>query len=353
MTTVEPETRNTCTPTPDHGIALSVVVPVLNEEHGIGPLLARLVPVLDGLALAWEVVFVDDGSSDGTLAALRRAHQRDPRLKTLSLSRNFGKEIAVAAGLQRARGAATIVMDADLQHPPELIPEFVAKWREGYDDVYGQRIDRAADSAARRMVSLVYYRLFRILSGTRLPENAGDFRLLSRRAVDALNRMGERARFNKGLFAWIGFRSTGLPFDVPDRPDGGASRWRFRRLVRFALDGIFSFTTIPLRIWSVIGLVISLLAFLYIVGFILKTLIFGTDLKGFPTLVVSIMFFSGIQLISLGVIGEYLGRIYEEVKARPLFLVGEEIGFDAAPAAEPLAGTPRRHGSRDGSRDGQ
>jgi glycosyltransferase involved in cell wall biosynthesis len=154
--------------------------------------------------------------------------------------------------------------------------------------------------------------------------------MLSRRAVDALNRLGERARFNKGLYAWIGFRSVGIPFDVPERPDGGASRWSPRRLVRFALDGIFSFTTIPLRIWSVVGLAISLLAFIYIVLFVLKTLIFGTDLRGFPTLIVSIMFFSGIQLISLGVIGEYIGRIYEEVKARPMFLVSEEIGLDGA-----------------------
>ena len=169
-----------------------------------------------------------------------------------------------------------------------------------------------------------------MLSGTRLPENAGDFRLLSRRAVDALNRMGERARFNKGLYAWIGFRSVGIPFDVPERPDGGPSRWSPRRLLRFALDGIFSFTTIPLRIWSIIGLAVSLLAFTYIVLFVLKTLIFGTDLRGFPTLIVSIMFFSGIQLVSLGVIGEYIGRIYEEVKARPLFLVAEEIGLDGA-----------------------
>lgn len=333
-------------------VTLSVVVPVLNEARGIGALLARLVPALDGLGETWEIVFVDDGSTDATLAELRAAHLRDRRIKALSLSRNFGKEIAVAAGLQRTRGAATIVMDADLQHPPELIPEFVAKWREGFDDVYGQRIDRTADGPARRLFSRVYYRTFRILSGTRLPENAGDFRLLSRRAVDALNRMGERARFNKGLFAWIGFRSTGLPFDVPDRPDGGPSRWRLRRLIHFALDGIFSFTTIPLRIWSVIGLAVSLLAFLYIVGFVLKTLIFGTDLKGFPTLVVSIMFFSGIQLISLGVIGEYLGRIYEEVKARPLFLVGDEIGLDpdapmteARPAAAsgPAPEEPARH----------
>lgn len=310
---------------------LSVVIPVLNEQRGISALLERLLPVLEATGERFEVLFVDDGSTDATLETLRAAHGRDPRIKAISLSRNFGKEIAVAAGLRHANGAAIVLMDADLQHPPELIPMLIAKWQEGFDDVYGQRLDRSADSPSRRLFSALYYRLFRMLSGTRLHENAGDFRLLSRRAVDALNRMGERARFNKGLFAWIGFRSTGVPFDVPDRPDGGGSRWAMRRLVRFALDGLASFTTIPLRIWSVIGLAVSLFAFAYIAVFVVKTLMFGTDLKGFPTLIVSIMFFSGIQLISLGVIGEYLGRIYEEVKARPLFLIAEEIGLDRAP----------------------
>lgn len=331
-----------------HGARLSVVIPVLNEERGIAALLSRLMPVLEASGETWEVVFVDDGSTDGTLQALRAENRRDHRIKAISLSRNFGKEVAVAAGLLRATGAAVILMDADLQHPPEIIPEFLAKWRAGYDDVYAQRIDRAADSPSRRFFSRVYYRVFRALSGTKLPENAGDFRLLSRRAVDALNRIGERARFNKGLYAWVGFKSIGLPFEVPDRPDGGASRWSPRRLIRFALDGIFSFTTIPLRIWSVIGLAVSLLAFTYIVGFLLKILFFGTDLKGFPTLVVSIMFFSGIQLISLGVIGEYLGRIYEEVKARPLFLVAEEIGLAptavAGPGGQVADVETRRHG---------
>ncbi|MBA4173218.1 MAG: glycosyltransferase [Hyphomicrobium sp.] len=306
---------------------LSVVIPVLNEERGIGALLARLTPVLDATGERWDILFVDDGSTDGTLLALRAANARDPRVKAISLSRNFGKEIAVAAGLRHATGAAVVLMDGDLQHPPEVIPEFVAKWRAGYDDVYAQRQDRAADSPSRRLLSVFYYRTFKVLSGTKLHENAGDFRLLSRRAVDALNQLGERARFNKGLFAWIGFKSTGVPFDVPDRQDAGGSRWNMRKLVRFAFDGIASFTTLPLRIWSVIGLAVSLFAFTYIVVFVIKTLIFGAELKGFPTLIVSIMFFSGIQLISLGVIGEYLGRIYEEVKARPLFLVAEEIGL--------------------------
>ena len=307
---------------------VTVVIPVLNEERGIAPLLARLTPVLEATGRAWQVVFVDDGSSDQTMTLLRAAHQRDPRIRAISLSRNFGKEIAVAAGLNYARSTITILMDGDLQHPPELIPQFIAEWRKGYDLVYGVRADRSADSALRRVLTRGYYRAFRALSGTTLPENAGDFRLLDSRAVTALNRIGERARFNKGLFAWIGFAAKGIPFDVPERPDGGTSRWRPRKLIHFALDGIASFTTIPLRVWSVIGLVVSLLAFAYIVVFLLKTLVFGSDIKGFPTLIISIMFFAGIQLISLGVIGEYLGRIYEEVKARPLYLVREELGVE-------------------------
>ena len=237
-----------------------------------------------------------------------------------------------------------VLMDGDLQHPPEVIPQLVDGWRQGCDIVYGQRLDRAADSPLRRLLSRTYYQMFRVLSGTKLPEDAGDFRLISRRAVDALNRMGERARFNKGLFAWIGYTSMGVPFEVPERSPGDSSRWHLRRLLHFALDGVASFSTIPLRVWSYLGLAISLLAFLYIAVFVLDTLIYGTDLRGFPTLVVSIMFFAGVQLISLGVIGEYLGRIYEEVKARPLYLVAEELGLEQ-PSPE-AGGRPDAAGPR-------
>lgn len=312
------------TPTGD---LISVVIPVLNEERTLGALLARLLPVLDQSADRFEIIFVDDGSSDETLATLRDWNKRDPRVTTLSLSRNFGKEIAAAAGLCYARGDAVVLMDGDLQHPPELIPEMIRVWRTGYDLVYGKRSDRTADSSFRRVFAKLFYRTFQILSRTKLPEEAGDFRLFSRRAVNALNRMGERSRFNKGLFAWIGFKTTGVPFDFPERPDGSRSRWHPRRLLRFALDGIASFSTIPLRVWSYLGLVISALAFCFIIGVLIDWSIWGSDIRGFPTLLVAIMFFAGVQLISLGVIGEYLGRIYEEVKARPLFLVAEEIGL--------------------------
>jgi glycosyltransferase involved in cell wall biosynthesis len=311
---------------------LSVVVPGLNEEHGIPALVERLRPALDGLDLDWEVIFVDDGSTDGTFALLRALNTRDPRFKAISLSRNFGKEIAAAAGLAYATGDAAVLMDADLQHPPELIGEFVKRWREGFDVVYAQRLDRRADGMLHRWSARVFYSMFEKLSGTALPPGAGDFRLLDRKAVDAMNRMRERVRFNKGLYAWMGFRSVGVPFTVPPR-HSGTSRWRPRQLLRFALDGITTFTTIPLRVWSYLGLLISLFAFGYAVAMLYEAMVYGVSVPGFPTLIISVLFFSGVQLISLGVIGEYLGRVYEEVKGRPLFLVAEELGVERKPAA--------------------
>ena len=316
------------------GWTLSVVIPVYNEAKSLTALLERLLPVLDATGSDYEVIFVDDGSRDATLEALRAAHGAHGRVKALSLSRNFGKEVAVTAGLQAATGEATILMDGDLQHPPELIPELIAGWKGGYDIVYGARTDRQADGFLRRSFSVFYYQLFKALSGTKLHDNAGDYRLFSRRALDAFNRMGERSRFNKGLYAWIGFSVMAVPFEVPDRPDGTRSRWSPRRLARFAIDGLASFSTLPLRVWSVLGLAVSLFAFAYILAFLIKTMVFGVDQAGFPTLIISIMFFSGVQLISLGVIGEYLGRIYEEVKGRPLYLVADRIGdFPSPPRA--------------------
>lgn len=316
---------------------LSVVIPMLNEAKGLDGLIAKLKPTLDGIGVPWEVVFVDDGSTDGSLGMLRQLNAADGRFRAISLSRNFGKEIATAAGLNYARGDVAVIMDADLQHPPEMIGEFLKHWRDGYDVVYGQRLDRASDTVLHRLSAVAFYRVFKTLSGTTLPQNAGDFRLLDRKAINAMNRMGEKVRFNKGLFAWMGFRSLGIPFQVPPRFDGGGSRWRPRVLLRFAIDGIASFTTIPLRVWSYLGLAVSVVAFCYAMYFLIKTILFGSDVPGFPTLVISVMFFAGVQLISLGVIGEYLGRVYEEVKGRPLYLVAEELGVgrDAGRLNEP------------------
>ncbi len=314
------------------GTLLSIVVPVLNEAANVRELVQRLTPELERLQLEWELLFVDDGSIDETLRCIKQLNVIDPRIKAVSLSRNFGKEIALAAGLKYASGDAVVLMDADLQHPPEVLPQFVSRWQEGFQVVYGQRIDRSTDSLMRRFISLIYYRLFNTLVKTDIPEGAGDFRLLDRQAVDAMNRIGETSRFNKGLFSWIGFKSVGVPYAVGERQGGGGSRWNLRRLLHFGLDGLTSFSTLPLRVSTILGLVVSIFAFAYAMIIILETLIFGIDVPGFPSLMISVMFFAGVQLIFLGIIGEYLGRIYEEVKARPLYLVAEEIGLSPTAA---------------------
>ncbi len=308
------------------GAELSVVAPVYNEADNLRPLLDRLIPVLESCARSFEVIFVDDGSIDHTLEILRKAHDADPRIRAIALSRNFGKEIAIAAGLDHASGAAAVIMDADLQHPPEIIRSFVEKWREGYKNVYGQRIDRAADSRLRRLLTQRFYRLFDALGETRLPRGAGDFRLLDAKAVAALRTMREHARFSKGLYAWIGFKSIGIPFEVAPRLQG-QSKFSYRKLTHFALDGLMSFTTMPLKIWTYVGLAISLLALALASFYIIRTLILGVDVPGFASLIVSITFFGGVQLLSLGILGEYIGRIFAEVKRRPLYLIEERVGL--------------------------
>lgn len=304
---------------------VSIIIPVLNEAESIATLLGRLKPTLEGLDCRWELLFVDDGSTDATLARIREQHQADPRITAVSLSRNFGKEIAIAAGLAHARGDAAIMMDADLQHPPEMLPQFLAKWREGYQIVYGQRVSRESDGPIRRLLTRGFYSIFNALARTDIPPGAGDFRLLDRRAINAMNAIRESSRFNKGLFSWIGFRSTGIDYDVAERVHG-QSKWSLRRLVHFALDGLTSFSTLPLRVWSLLGLAISLTAFAYSLFVLVQTLIVGADVPGFPSLIISVMFLAGVQLISLGVLGEYLGRVYEEVKGRPLYIVAEVVG---------------------------
>lgn len=322
------------TPTPE----LSVIVPAFNEGPNVNLLVERLTPVLDQAVTSWEVLFIDDGSRDDTLVRLRALSEADSRIRAVSFSRNFGKEIALAAGLDHAHGRAVVIIDADLQHPPETILTFVAKWREGYDMVYGQRVDRSTDGPIRRWLSRRFYDVFERFGETALPDGAGDYRLLDRKVVESLKRMGERARFSKGLFAWVGFKSIGIPFEVNDRAHG-ESKWSFRKLTAFAFDGLASFSTLPLKVWTYIGSVISTFAFCYALFFAVKTLVFGADVPGFPSLIISVMFFSGIQLVSLGVIGEYVGRIFAEVKRRPLYIVAEEVGGD--PAQKVMLG-PRR-----------
>jgi glycosyltransferase involved in cell wall biosynthesis len=312
---------------------ISVVVPMFNEARNLRPLAARLVPVLESLGGAFEIVFVDDGSRDATLETLRELNAADPRLIGVSFSRNFGKEIAIAAGLDQARGKAVIIMDADLQHPPEVIPNFVEKWREGYKNIYGQRVDRATDPKMRTVLTRLFYRLIDRFGDVALPEGAGDFRLLDRQAVDALLQMRERARFNKGLFAWIGFKTVGVPFVVEERAFG-VSTFNFARLMRFALDGLMSFSSIPLKMWAYAGMAISGFALAMAGWFFLKTMVLGVDVPGYASLMVSVAFFSGVQLLSLGVLGEYIARIFAEVKGRPLYLIAERIGKEDGPQAK-------------------
>ncbi len=317
-------------------------MPVFNEADNIFPLIERLRPVLSRCAAAFEIIFIDDGSSDATLDRLRHANAEDPRIRAVSFSRNFGKEIAIAAGLDHAGGGAVVIMDADLQHPPELIETFVARWREGYKNVFGTRMSRAGETALRRALAHRFYDLFESFGETPLPEGAGDFRLLDRQAVEALRAMGERARFSKGLYAWIGFKSIGIPFEVAPRA-AGTTKFSYRKLTRFALDGLMSFSTMPLRVWSYIGTVVSVFALVMAVYIVISTATSGVDVPGYASLIVSVIFFGGVQLISLGIIGEYIGRIFAEVKRRPLYLVAERIGVPDNDAAGPL---PHNHSPR-------
>lgn len=307
---------------------ITVVIPVLNEEAVIAKLVAQLTKVLNSLPLKWNVIFIDDGSTDKTLEKLKDLHESDARFKTISFSRNFGKEAAIAAGFHYAQGDAVILMDADLQHPPSVIPQFIKSWREGYKVVFAQRQSRDGDSRLRKLLSQGYYFIFRGLANTQLPPGVVDFLLLDRQAVNAINKIPEQTRFAKGLHAWIGFPSKVIPFVSEDR-EGGTSRWSFVRLFGFGLDGLISFSSVPLKVWSYFGALISICAIAYAFYFLIATLLFEVEIPGYPSLIVSIMFFAGAQLISLGVIGEYLARVYEEVKGRPLYLIAESIGIDS------------------------
>jgi polyisoprenyl-phosphate glycosyltransferase len=331
-TTAQPKTRARAKRKAAGAPELSVIVPVLNEERNVPLIVERLTQVLDACVASHEIIFVDDGSRDGTMAAIKALSAVDARVRAVSLSRNFGKEVALAAGLDEARGAAAVMIDADLQHPPETIPAFVARWREGYDMVYGQRTDRTTDGKTYSRFAQRFYRLFERFAETPLPEGAGDFRLVSRRVIEALKRMPERARFSKGLYAWVGFKQTGVPYEVARRVHG-ETKWNYVKLFRFAIDGLTSFSTAPLRLATYTGVVISLLAFLYAFMIIVETLVLGRSVPGFPSLIVSVMFFSGIQLIFLGVIGEYIGRIFAEVKDRPLYIVAEKVGGEDSDGA--------------------
>jgi glycosyltransferase involved in cell wall biosynthesis len=301
-------------------LSLSLVVPVYNEEEVLEAFHERVSAVLAALPCAAEIVFVNDGSRDGSLALLRTLRERDARIAVVDLSRNFGKEIAMSAGLDFATGDAVVVLDADLQDPPELIPDMLAAWQDGHDVVLMRRRSRAEESFVKRATARAFYRTIDRLGAIDIPENIGDFRLLSRRAVDAMRRLPERSRFMKGLFAWIGYPSTVIDYDRPGR-HAGTTKWNYWRLWNFALEGITSFSALPLKLASYVGVVTALVAFVYGAYVIAKTLLYGDPVRGYPTLVVLVLFLGGIQLMALGIIGEYLARMFVEVKQRPLYLV--------------------------------
>jgi glycosyltransferase involved in cell wall biosynthesis len=306
-------------------VFISYIVPAYNEEPVIAAFLKALNAQAQQLSQQYEIIVVDDASKDQTYQAVLSFTDTYP-VKLLRFSRNFGKEIALSAGLQHASGEVVVLIDGDFQHPMEVIPQFLKHWAEGYDMVYGVRKSRGDESRIKRSFARFFYRLMERITNVSIPPNAGDFRLLDRCVVDSLNQIDERSRFMKGLYAWVGYSSMAVPFDVQERA-AGQSSWSFIRLVELAITGITSFSEIPLRFWGVIGFAISLISFIYALCIIGETLFFGAKTPGFATLIVAIMFLGGIQLLSIGILGEYIGRIFNEVKQRPLYIISKKIGF--------------------------
>lgn len=309
------------------GKRLSIVAPCFNEQEVLDLFFDRIEAELGRLGVDYEIVCVNDGSRDHTLAVLLARHQRDPRVKIINLARNFGKETALSAGLDAASGDMVVPIDVDLQDPPELIDQFIAAWENGADVAYGVRVDRKADTPLKRFTAQGFYRAFNRLSDVDLPYNAGDFRLMDRRVVEVLRQLPERNRFMKGLFAWVGFRQEAIPYARPERA-AGTSSWRYWKLWNFALDGITSFSTAPIRIWSYVGLVAGVLAVGVAGLLVLRTLMFGRDVPGYPSLMVVILMSFGLQMLAIGSLGEYVARIYQEVKGRPLYVVMDRYGFE-------------------------
>lgn len=310
-------------------VELTLVVPVKDEEAAVAAFVSRVVPLLEKLddpaARSFEILFVDDGSTDSTLEELRALNAAEPRVRAVSLSRNFGKEAALSAGLDEARGSAVVPIDVDLQDPPEVISEMLAKWREGFEVVYGVRDNRESDSLPKRLTADLYYRAHNRLSSDKIPEHAGDFRLLDRKVVDVIRVMPERNRFMKGLFAWAGFRQAAVSYHRTERRLG-KTKFNYWKLWTLALDGITSASTVPLRVWSYLGGIVALGALLYAAVIVVRTILFGVEVPGYASMMVAILFLGGLQLLSLGVLGEYVGRILIETKGRPLYIVSERIG---------------------------
>lgn len=307
-------------------VEISVVVPVFNEEAVVEEFHRRATAVLKGLG-DYELIFVDDGSRDSTLAHLLKLRAADPRVKVLELSRNFGHQSALTAGLEAARGRACVAIDADLQDPPELIPELVKKWKEGFEVVYAVRTAREGETLFKRWTAVAFYRLLRALAGVDIPMNTGDYRLLDRGVVDALGKLPERNRFLRGLVSWVGYRQTGVPFERPARA-AGETKYSLFKMVRLALDGITSFSRFPLRLVTLMG-VVCFVGSMAVFGWALYVKYAAdTGVQGWTSLMAVVLFLGGVQLLAVGVLGEYIARIFDESKARPLYLVRRGHGFD-------------------------
>jgi polyisoprenyl-phosphate glycosyltransferase len=313
---------------------LSIVVPVFNEEATIDLFIAAITPFLDAVDRDWEIVFVNDGSRDSTLKVLRAAAVTEPRVRALDLSRNYGKEVALSAGLDHVRGRAVIPMDVDLQDPPEVIAAMVALWRDGFDVVLAQRSDRSSDTALKRATARLFYRLIDRMSETPIPADVGDYRLMDARVVAALRAYPERMRFMKGIFAHVGFRTASVDYVRPVR-SAGETKFNGRKLFNLALEGIVSFSTAPLKIWTYVGLAAAAFAILFLVFVIVRTMVTGVEVPGYASLISVILLFNGLILTGLGVQGEYIARIFAEVKGRPLYLIREEIGARAVSVSPP------------------
>lgn len=302
---------------------VTILIPCYNEEASLPRLFEALTRLMDEqTSYDWEILLVNDGSRDRTLQCIKDMRQRDDRFCYIDLSRNFGKEAAMLAGFDHARGDCMIIMDADLQHPPSAVPEMLSYWQQGYDDVYARRISRGRESWLRKRLSLCYYGLLQKSTRVEVLPNVGDFRLLDRKCIEALKQLRETERYTKGMYCWIGFRKKEILFEQGDRV-AGVSSWNMRSLFNLAIDGFTSFTTAPLRIATLLGLSVSMLAFLYMCYIFAKTIIWGEPVQGFPTLMIAILFLGGVQLICIGIIGEYIGRIFNETKGRPVYFINE------------------------------
>lgn len=302
---------------------ITILVPAYNEEASLPRLYEALCEVINSIdKYEFEMLFVNDGSRDRTIDVIKELRAKDSRVSYVDLSRNFGKENAMLAGFDYAKGDAVIIMDADLQHPPHIIPQFIEKWEEGYDDVYAARKTRGKESWLRKKLTMTYYNILKRSSRVDVLPNVGDFRLLDRKCIDALKQMREYGRYTKGMYCYIGYKKIGVEFETQDRV-AGESSMSYRNLIKLALEGIMSYTIAPLRMATYMGLTVALITFISLVVFFIKTLIFGDPVAGFPTLIVTILFLGGVQLVAVGIIGEYLGRVYEEVKHRPVYIARE------------------------------